>query len=124
MVIIITTILSGNMSVATGLDSSCCPTDYGGERVGVVCLMAPPLASSHPSLQRNTDRNQTNTVSANAGSRKNSRAAEKNKCIYKVECVLPLLAGRWAPSWIWFGQKVFSGRQKSSKRRVQSARSW
>lgn len=95
------------MSVATGLDSSCCPTDYGGERVGVVCFMAPPLASSHPSLQRNTDRNQTNTVSANAGSRKNSRAAEKNKCIYKVECVLPLLAGRWAPSWIWFGQKVF-----------------
>lgn len=32
---------------------------------------------------------------------------EKNKCIYKVKCVLPLLAGRWAPSWICFGQKCF-----------------
>lgn len=98
MVIIITTILSGNMSAATGLDSSRCPTDYGGERVGVVCFMAPPLASSHPSPSKETLIETKGILSQLMRGAEKTRgrsftSKEKNKCIYKVECVLPLLAG-------------------------------
>lgn len=41
-----------------------------------------------------------------------------------IESGLPLLAGQWAPSWMWFWSKGAPGRQKSSERRAQSAPSW